>query len=264
MAATSRRTFLAGTAALTGASTAVVAPSLASRAPELDRLWTALLAAYGQGVVISREVARAEALLPWWAVTGPIYLVAEGEPEHKARSGCPAIQGMDRPLPGTFRLIRPSPRDIERDYARAVDYWGDKSGQAKAGFDRRMTEFNERREAQSTERAKVGLPEIDAREEANATTINDLERAIEALPGSLDVTAALVMLATVRNALRHHCFDCGDEEAGFVALTGLRPFVTGAVAATVADFLDNPERPFCWSPLWGSYWPADRNPEAEA
>lgn len=263
MGATSRRTFLAGTAALTGAATAVAAPSLASGAPELDTLWTALLAAYEQGVAISRESDEAGALLPWWAACGRALLVAEGEPEHKARSGCPAIQGIDRPMPGAFRLIRPSPRDIERDYERAVQLWGDKGGRAKASFDRRMREYRERCAAQAVERVKVGLPEIEARDEANYTAVTGIEREIEALPAGINVTAALVMLATVRNASRHHCFGCGEEEAAFVALTGLRPFVTGAVAATVADFLDNPNRPFCWSPLWGSYWPADKNPEAE-
>lgn len=55
-----------------------------------------------------------------------------------------------------------------------------------------------------------------------------------------NVIAARVLMAMVMNAARHETLEYGDHMAAEVALSGLRPLLSGAVAASVADHLDKP------------------------
>ena len=81
----------------------------------------------------------------------------------------------------------------------------------------------------------------------------ELEQSIVDLPASLERVAALTLLAAVVEARFDCSFDRGDCREGEVGLTGLRPFLARAVAATVADALDNPKRVMAHSPLWTGY-----------
>jgi hypothetical protein len=120
----SRRAFLSG-GAIALASTSAVAAGLPAAGPhEIDRLWGELLGTVASYNVISREYHERERGLPWWAVPGPKWLVAEGEPERQETCHTPAIQGLERPRPGVFRLLRPTPRDLQRDFETSTRIWG--------------------------------------------------------------------------------------------------------------------------------------------
>jgi hypothetical protein len=118
-----------------------------------------------------------------------------------------------------------------------------------------MAAYEERQAAALVEMDKLGLPALDARMDQNSDRQCELEDAIQGLPASLERVAALTLLAVVSQATWDSNFDWGASREGFVALTELRPFIGGAVAASVTEHLDNPRRRFSQSPLWCRYLP---------
>ena len=123
-------------------------------------------------------------------------------------------------------------------------------------YEARMAAFNQRLEARKREEEALGLPAIEAEQEEIDTRMFAIEDRIEALVSpALEKIAAMTLLACVRMSCRQHSFGAGYQDGGLAALKGLRPFICGPVADAVADHLDNEDRPFCRSPLWGSYWP---------
>ena len=261
MANASRRALLAG---LTASPVAMVPIGAMSAPADLDRLWTAYLAAHARGVELSRDVERLVARLPWWAAPGPRWLVREGcSPPQDNWSGAPAIEDLGPPEIGSFRLWRPTEHDIQNDYDRHVRTFGDVSGRSAAFRDRRLAELAERLARRDRERDAVGLPAANELVETNSDHTTNLQIAIEALPFSLNVLAAQILANTVAMGNRTTTMEDGSTYAASQALRSLRPMLTGVVAVTVADFLDNSDRALCYSPLWGSWWPEELGPDGD-
>ena len=189
---------------------------------------------------------------------GPQWIVREGcEPPRGNWSEAPAIEDLEPPEIGSFRLWRPTEGDIREDYDRHVRTFGDVSGRSAAFRDRRLAELAERLVRRDRERESVGLPAAIALAEANSDHTSALQVAIEGLQFSLNVLAAQILANTVAMGNRTTTMEDGDTYAASQALWSLRPMLTGTVAVTVADFLDNSDRAFCYSPLWGSWWPEE-------
>jgi hypothetical protein len=252
--ATSRRAFLSGGAVALASTGAVATGRPSAGLHELDRLWGELLAEVAAYNVLSREYHERQQRLPWWAKKGPKYLVAKGEPERPEIGYAPAIQGLEPPSrPGVFRLLRPAPDDLERELEHRARMFG--PDRARTWFQTETAAYEERQAAALAQMDRLGLPGLDARMEQVSDRLFELEQAIMDLPASLERVAALTLLATAAEARADHSFDRGDCRQGKVALSGLRPFLTGAVAESVADALDNPKRVMARSPLWTGYRP---------
>jgi hypothetical protein len=232
---------------------------LAADSVAIDALWTKLLELYADFNRISREHHYASAHLPWWAAPGRRYLVAEGDAERPQESGHPAIQNSRRPqMRGMAVLIRPGPHDIERRREEETRLYG--ADRADAAYAERMDAYRLRAAAQQAEQERLGLPTLDAHLEAINTEMEAVADRIEALPPSLERAAALTIMEIIMQGSRDETINQGQGIEGVTALQGLRMFLRGSVAATVADFLDNPTRPFGCSPLWGGYWPGMEYP----
>ena len=74
-------------------------------------------------------------------------------------------------------------------------------------------------------------------------------KAVDSAPPSPETAAARVLIAcNVDSCTYDTVSSLPVVEA---ALEGLRPLVSGPVAETVSDYLDHPDRPFAYGPLWG-------------
>lgn len=74
--------------------------------------------------------------------------------------------------------------------------------------------------------------------------------AIDALPYSPEALVAKVLLAAIAHGYVYDTIR--DKIVLRIVIEGLRPSISGPVAETVDDFLNDPGRPFAYSPLWGS------------
>lgn len=74
--------------------------------------------------------------------------------------------------------------------------------------------------------------------------------AIADLPYSPEALVANVLIASNLHGLVHDTLSSMLVES--IVLEMLRPLISGPVAETVDDYLNNPDRPLAYGPLWGS------------
>jgi hypothetical protein len=86
--------------------------------------------------------------------------------------------------------------------------------------------------------------------EADPPSVPGKECLIAALTAGLSQRGLGHLIGGIRPVLRRVAL------LGSVALTELRPFLSGAVAESVVEHLDQPKRRFSQSPLWAGYLPS--------
>jgi hypothetical protein len=239
----SRRDAFKPIAAAALASAAVI-PAVANAQPssELHTLWNKRRAIRPVYLQNRATLHAAEAALPWWAQTGPMYLAHDGT-FTGIHVGWPAIRDLEPPkIAGASRLLRPSKYDLRADYDQTCRMSGD-SPEARASYAARLRQFRTRRREQKAEEQKLGLPELEKRNEAIIDGLVAINTVIESLPDqTADAIAASLMIELNYEAsLRDNT---GVNMQGIArALRILLPSLTGNIAADAADLLDNPETP---------------------
>lgn len=220
----------------------------AAGSAEIGPLWLQMLNESATSREISSAYERAYKALPWWAATGHKWLVAEGCQQPSDTCNWPAIQDLEKPTNRhALRLWRPGPHDIEERRKTCEIVVNEKVAQRI--YEKEMAELEARRAAQKAEEERVGLTALGHALDEVAERIYALAEQIEALPASLERVAALTAIEIQKEAQQERCFDDWEERAGFVALKGLLSFISGPVADTVRDIVENPDRAFCLSPL---------------
>jgi hypothetical protein len=223
---------------------AAVIPAVANAqgSSELHTLWNKRRAIRPVNLQSKAALKAAEAALPWWAQTGPVYLAHDGT-HTGIHVGWPAIRELEAPkTEGAVRLLRPSQYDLRKEYDQHCGIWGD-SPSARARYRDKLREFAVRRREQKAEEQKLGLPELETRNEAIVDGLVAVNDAIESLPDqTADAIAASLMIELNYEAsLRDNT---GINMQGIArALRILLPSLTGNIAADAADLLDNPETP---------------------
>jgi hypothetical protein len=247
----SRRALLGG---LMAAPVVLATPAsaLGGSSSAVHDLWNERRALRPVSRDLEERIEEATAKMPWWAQEGPDLLKHDGT-FIGSIVGWPAIQDMEPPSQGAYRLIRPSPMNLRKDYDRWISVWGRPPGtdaSARQQYVKNLRALALRRRQQNIERAKVGRDELEARYDNTRDHVLDLNVAIEGLSGfHPDALAAKLLVglhwtASTADSTGSNC------ESLRPTLEALRPHLSGNIAADVADLLDNPEAPLTERMAW--------------
>ncbi len=274
-------TSLSRRAALTGALAAIPAlagaaivttPSLASPAhPDAGEL---VLALWARRHALRKQIAdamgeeiAAEARLPAWARSGPQMMAHDGT-LCGGNVGWPAIQGMAPPTaPGVLHMVRPGPPDLREKFYRdrrrdeladraeaafgkiaarpLVNLLAISTDNALTTFRREWRELTARLRAKTAERERVGQVAAQASIDSLFEKCDAINDEILALaPETACIAAAQILIQVNPDLGSNDPFSHEPEHAGLVvALTFLRPSLSGLLRAHVDEILDNPEMP---------------------
>jgi hypothetical protein len=252
MASTSRRSLLTGLAT----APVVLTPTWAcADTSAIDALWREYLQSTRHRWELNRLIDEREAQLPWWVQEGPKYIGCDGgRPVPAQLSRSPAIQNMEPPThPAAVRMIRPERRDLQHDRDTSLAIFPHHEARIVSVYEQRITELEAREAAAQAETEKLGIPALVAKSEAMAMAAYDAEKAVEALPFSLERLAALVLIRLHNTATVDDCLSDNWSPERTV-LHDLSPMLRGAVAETVAEFIANEDRPYGLGPLWDYPW----------
>jgi hypothetical protein len=224
-----RRAVLAGAAAIP----ALALPAIANAESdaELPRLWRrrrALLLGINHA---QEQFAVASDAMPAWARPGEEHMNEKGERVGYV-VGWPEIENpTPASISGGYRLIRPSPADVKINLQNYVSLFGRRGPGRKAklaSYVECMKRVRARIAAQNTEQEKAGLDVIERRMEGLSEALSEIERDIENLPPSLNMVAAVIVIA-------------GSYGENDFADEVLRPFaasVTEPVATEVRELVE--------------------------
>lgn len=226
-------------------SSQVSTPSLDSRA-RLEALWT-------ERTALARELHKtqcaatdAEAKMPEWAQRGPQHLRSDGTYSGRV-VGWPRIEDAKPPEGVVLRNVRPSPTELEAHFG--FFGWSEKNLES---FERAMASLNERRARQEAERAKVGLPELEAATERLCGRLNEIDDEIEVLPQVSPTKAAVMfMIGMTRGSVDESLDDFDAQEVmarGTLPL--IRPYLSGLIADHVDDLIKHPEKKHSERAFW--------------
>lgn len=191
-----RRAILAGAAAIP----ALALPAIANAESdaELTRLWLRRRALLQEIDLAQEQFAAASDAMPAWAKHGEEHMNEKGERVGHV-VGWPEIENpTPASISGGYRLIRPSPADVKIDLQNYVSLFGRRGPGRKAkltSYVERMKRMRARIAAQKTEREKAGLDVIERRMEGQSEALSEIERDIENLPPSINMVAAVIVIA---------------------------------------------------------------------
>lgn len=198
------------------------------------------------------DTTAAEASMPEWAQSGPMYLLSDGSYGGTV-VGWPRIEGGRLPVGQAMINKRPGPHDLEKNFNLAVRQGGQRSRKmAQRTYDRALAALNDRRARQRAERDKVGLTELNATLDNLADLISELNEQIEAIPGvSPTKTAAVFMIAITRGFGDNALDDSDAQETMAQAILPLiRPHLSGLIAQHIDDVIQHPSTPHGERDFW--------------
>ena len=144
--------------------------------------------------------------MPWWAKTGPVRIDYHGNPYGEETSGWPAIQDLRPSEQGLLVRLRYGKHDLRKAYEQNLRN-GFSEPRAKALYRRDLKALALRLRAQKAEEAKVNLPALLKAWEDACDLATYIEKAIEALPTTLNALAAKVMVLTAFGMSNRATFD---------------------------------------------------------
>jgi hypothetical protein len=190
-------------------------------------------------------IRQAKAALPAWAAPGPAHVCSDGT-FWGDDSHWPELEHYTLPRHAGFNVIRPSPQVIKRHFEACASVFRKERAKIRAVYRERMRAFVTRVRLQRQEFDNVGLPALHRQTELICEQQLEIDRRITAWPASPVRTAAVVLCELSHNVdLEDRLSDgTGELLVAEVALRALRPGLTGPVAASVDEFLDNPDTLF--------------------
>lgn len=252
----SRRSVIAGVVALPGvalaaAPAAATSPALAAAGPDvarIEQLWTERTALAAESRALYRACLDADARMPEWARPGPRFLRSDGTyADANGIVGWPRIETSRRPAGSAKINTRPSFSDIRDDFRRDVALRGPKARESARGVYReRMRDLAARIRLQQNERAKVGLPALEARDAVVRNRILEIEDCIQLTAAASPMKAAATFLVALNgwNDRRDSLATVWQFEtiaSGMLPL--IRPHLSGLIARHVDDLIAHPKKP---------------------
>jgi len=184
--------------------------------------------------------------LPAWAKSGPKYMKNDATlsgPE----VGWPMDMTVLPPEYGTYRIVRPSPKDYRQRYehSKLINI-----ANAKSAYVKGLRRIARLRMAKREEELKLGIPELQRKYDAIVRRIFDLGYAILNLDEhSPDATASKLLMALYFD--NEDDMQTNDALGNYEAvLKSLRPHLTGRIATDVGAILDNKQIKLCEQPFW--------------
>lgn len=215
---------------------------------EVTGLWLNYTRLRAEHQALMRDIREAQSHLPWWAQSGPKYLHSDGTIGGDIVHW-PAIQHMAPPAhPALFRNLRPSRAELEQYWTH--DYLGDIG---RKQLDAALRALDARLAAVAAEEARLGLPELNARDDIVYDAMWKAAKELGNLPPATPLAVGAQLLLD--------CLDCEvpeletsknpECEVCLPRLRSLQPYLFGPLADDVAVFLNAAHEPippdgFCW------------------
>ena len=235
--ATNRRTALGAILAAGVAGATATLPAAASAERPLsaaDRqvlaLWRRRAELRAIATRLSEQLDAADAQLPAWARSGPMYFRPDGSPAGlPASAAWPMVADLSRrPVDGRGLVnARPGPLDLCEEFMLAFHKAdADDKPAVLEEYGRVFAEFADLSHRRAAEEERLGINDLEQRSEAARDAVGDIESELEEHVGESVLALAGVLI------VREEDFE-DVEGIDRATLAAIRPQLVGAIAADV-------------------------------